>query len=44
MKLFRNTNKFHLCVWGVKQRFVNTFNLFYLFYRIERMKRQAGEK
>ena len=43
MKLFRNTNKFHLGV-GVKQKFVNTFNLFYLFYRIERMKRQAGEK
>lgn len=42
MKLFRNTNKFHS--GGVKQRFVNLCNLFYLFYRIERMKRQAGEK
>lgn len=42
MKIFRNTRKFHR--GGVKQRFVNTLNLFYLFYRIERMKRQAGEK
>ena len=42
MKIFRNTRKFHS--GGVKQRFVNTLNLFYLFYRIERMKRQAGEK
>lgn len=31
-------------IGGVKQRFVNTLNLFYFFYRIERMKRQAGEK
>lgn len=37
-----NTIKFH--PGGVKQRFVNTLNLFYFFYRIERMKRQAGEK
>ena len=43
MKIFRNTRKFHRG-GGVKQRFVNTLNLFYLFYRVERMKRQAGEK
>lgn len=42
MKLFRNANKFQS--GGVKQKFVNALNLFYFFYRIERMKRQAGEK